>query len=60
MKTFTVYFSIFGRKMKHTLKADTELEARMLIRDKIIFHKIEIENGSDIFDFFGKEIFKDK
>jgi hypothetical protein len=38
--------------MKHTLKADNEIEAKILIREKILFHKIEIERGGDIFDFF--------
>ena len=52
MKTYTLYFSIFGKRMKHTLKADNEIEAKILIREKIIFHKIEIDRGSDIFDFF--------
>jgi hypothetical protein len=52
MKTYTLYFSIFGKRMKHTLKADNEIEAKILIREKILFHKIEIERGGDIFDFF--------
>ena len=51
MKTYTLYFSIFGKRMKHTLKADNEIEAKIRIREKIIFHKIEIDRGSDIFDF---------
>ena len=52
MKTYTLYFSMFGKKMKHSLKADNEIEAKILIREKIIFHEIKIDRGSDLFDFF--------
>jgi len=51
MKSYTLYFSIFGKKMKHTLKADNEIEAKMLIREKVLFHKIEVAEGRDMFDF---------
>ena len=53
MKTFVIYFSIFGKKMKTTIKAETEAEARILIREKIVFHKIEIDRGKDFIDFFN-------
>jgi hypothetical protein len=37
---YTVYFELFGKKMKTTIDADTEEMAKSIIRDKIIFHKI--------------------
>ena len=40
MKTYTVYFEIFGKKMKTTLKAESELQARVDIRNSITFHKV--------------------
>jgi hypothetical protein len=41
MKVFTVYFEICGKKMRMNLKANNETEAKKVITDKIIFHKIE-------------------
>jgi len=41
MKNFDVYFEIYGKKMKATIMAESESEAKELLKNKIIFHKIE-------------------
>lgn len=46
MKSYTIYFSIFGKKMKTTIDASSESSAEKLLRDKITIHKIE---SADIF-----------
>lgn len=40
-KDYTVYFEIYGKKLKVIILAESESEARQLVKDKIIFHKIE-------------------
>ena len=57
MKNFVVYFEFYGRKMKTTVLSDTEENAKKVIKDKIIFHKIEKQKSqfnkkSDLFDSF--------
>lgn len=53
MRKHTIYFEIFGKKLKTTVMANNEREAKELIKNKIIFHKIQAERdvGFDIFDF---------
>ena len=41
MKLYIVYFEIFGKKMKTTIEASSEKDAREKIANKIIFHKFE-------------------
>jgi hypothetical protein len=41
MKQYTIYFEIFGKKMKTTLSAFDEEQAVRLLKEKIVFHKIE-------------------
>ena len=50
MKQFTVYFEIFGKKMKTTVFANTEEEAKRKVKDKIVFHKV-VTIPQDPFDF---------
>lgn len=52
-RNFKVYFEIYGKKMKTTIQADTEAEAKDIIRNKIIFHKVVSEplNDKDAFNF---------
>lgn len=38
---YTIYFEIFGKKMKTTISASSEHVAKEMIRSKIIFNKIE-------------------
>jgi hypothetical protein len=46
MNEYTLYFSLYGKKMKTTVSASSEQEAKQIVRDKIVFHKIET---NDIF-----------
>jgi hypothetical protein len=58
MKTYIVYFEIFGKKMKTEVKAHDPAKARQQVIDKLIFHKVEVkDNEFDIPDIF-KDIFK--
>ena len=44
MKTYIIYFEIFGKKMKTIIEADSKSEAKQRVKNKIIFHKIISEN----------------
>lgn len=37
---YDVYFEIYGKKMKATVKADSPAQAKEIIKSKINFHKI--------------------
>ena len=41
MEKFTIYFELFGKKMKTEIQARSESEAKQKLFDKIVFHKIE-------------------
>jgi hypothetical protein len=64
MKKYEVYFEIFGKKLKTTVDADNREQAKRIIRDKIIFHKIviDIDNSSpsDISDEIGFKLSEDE
>lgn len=49
---YTVYFEIFGKKMKAKVLASSVEDAKQKIADNIIFHKTEKESGwyNDIVD----------
>lgn len=38
---YTVYFEIYGKKMKVMVMATSETEAKEKVSKKIIFHKVE-------------------
>ena len=40
MNKYTVYFEIFGKKMKHDVEAISEADAKRKVADKIVFHKV--------------------
>ena len=42
MKSYSVFFEIYGKKMKVTVEAETENQARKQVKNDIVFHKIEI------------------
>ena len=44
---YTVYFEIFGKKMKYTVLAKSEEDAKYQIMGKIIWHKVEPEITDD-------------
>jgi hypothetical protein len=58
MKTYTVYFELYGKKMKTSIEALDKSDAMDRIRKKIIFNKIEPEiNDVDFenaMDFLNK------
>ena len=49
MKNYTVYFEIYRKKMKVKILAESVSEAREKLRNKIVFHKIIMENN-DLFN----------
>ena len=53
MKTYTIYFEIYGKKMKTTVYADNPTDAIEKFKNKINFIKVEQENNID----FLKNIF---
>ena len=56
---FTVYFEIFGKKLKHTIEATSEEDAKYKIMGKIKWHRIVVEKLDD-YDVFEslKDLFK--
>jgi ribosome-binding factor A len=56
MAKYKVYFEIYGKKMKTTVEAKTAEHAKELIRSKIQFNHIALED-SDELDFM-KSFFK--
>lgn len=57
MKQHTVYFELYGKKMKATVKAFSKEHAMEIIRDKIVFHKVEDLNDemNKFLGGFGKK-----
>jgi len=51
MKSYRVYFEIYEKRLKTTVKAKNQEHAKQIIKDKIIFHKID----SDEDDLFLRE-----
>jgi hypothetical protein len=43
MKTYTVYFELYGKKMKTSIEAVDKSDAMDRIRKKIIFNKVEMD-----------------
>jgi len=37
---YTVYFELFGKKMKYETEADSEADAKRNVSEKLIFHKV--------------------
>ena len=44
---YTVYFEIFGKKMKYAVRATSEEDAKYQIMGKIIWHKVTTESMDD-------------
>ncbi len=53
-KKFTVYFEIYGKRMKVDLYAENKFDADSQVRKDIKIHKIEDANPLDFFN----DIFK--
>jgi len=58
MNNYTVYFEIFGKKMKVEIKAKSKQQAEEVVKSKIIFHKIEDNTVENLFGGLFKDIFK--
>lgn len=55
-KNFTVYFEMFGRKMKTTVLAENEQQAKSQVFLKIKFHSVQEtkdDTFNDIMDALG-------
>jgi len=62
MNQYDVYFTIFGKKLKVQIDANSEQNAIQTIKDKIVFNKIKkiktnpFEEGKEIFEkMFGSK-----
>ena len=56
-KQYEVWFEVYGKKMKTTVLAKHEIEAKELIRKQIIFYKVEESKPNDPGVDFLKGIF---
>jgi len=46
MRNYTVYFELFGKKLKVSrILAENEADAKRMVSDKIQFHKVEIDTS---------------
>ena len=53
MKEYTIYFEMFGKKMKTSIIALSEEMAKDRLKEKIIIHKVEeIKKNTDMNDIF--------
>jgi len=41
MKTYTIYFEFYGKKMKTTVQAENREQAKNIIKNKVIFIQID-------------------
>ena len=56
MKTYTLYFEMYGKKMKTTVVAKSVSEAKSLVLSKLKFLKVESSEDASMRDV--KESFK--
>ena len=50
MKEFIIYFELYGKKMKTTVRAYNETGAKKVVQEKIVFHKIVKKAKNDLSD----------
>jgi hypothetical protein len=55
MKDYEIYFDLFGRKMKTTIRAINKDVAESVLRQKIQIHSIKVKpnEASDFLTFFN-------
>ena len=46
MKTYDVYFELYGKKLKTTVTAENKYEAMEIVRQKLVFVKV-VERDDD-------------
>lgn len=51
MKRYTVYFEIYGKKMKTTVEAIAPEVAREIVKNKLVVLKIEENRTTDAFSY---------
>jgi len=56
MEEYEVFFEIYGKKMKTTVSAISEMMAKEIVKSKLIIHKVE-KKSNDFKNIFS-EIFK--
>lgn len=44
-RNYEVYFEVFGKKMKTTILAESEDDAKKKVLDKVVFHKAGIRKN---------------
>jgi hypothetical protein len=65
-REYIVWFELFGKKMKTSVIASSESEAKKRVQSKIVFYKVEVKpedrafsdimgKFDEIFDMFGKK-----
>jgi hypothetical protein len=59
MKRFTVYFTLYGKKMKVTKMALSKDDVKTKVKNDIQFDLIRQENDDTVIDFF-KDMFRMK
>lgn len=57
MKDYNVFFEVFSKKLKVTILAKNEADAKQAVLDKIKFHKVMVadtlkNNGTDFLEDF--------
>ena len=50
---YTVYFELFGKKMKTDVEARNEEHAKGIVKSKIIFHKVQLNPLDYLKNMFG-------
>jgi hypothetical protein len=53
MNNYTIYFEIFGKKMKTEINAQSEVQAIEALKEKILVYKVEETALQKIKNIFG-------
>jgi hypothetical protein len=53
LNKYTVYFELFGKKMKTDVEARNEEHAKGIVKSKIIFHKVQLNPLDFLKNMFG-------
>lgn len=60
MRNYMVYFEAFGRKMRKTVMAENEMQAKEEVAKAIIFHKVELKKDdefNEVIDLLDNTLF---
>jgi hypothetical protein len=53
MNNYTIYFEIFGKKMKTEINAQSEVQAIEKLKEKIIVHRVQETALQKLKNIFG-------